>query len=422
MPKISKRLVDNLRPEPSGKDLFVWDSELKGFAVRVKPSGSAAYLVQYRNTEGRTRRLVLGKVGTLTPEEARILARDRLGEASKGADPSAERLEARGAQTVAEICDWYIEQAAKGALLGRGGRRIKASTLAMDKSRIETHVKPLLGRSTVNGLTMDDIEALQTQIAAGKSAKPRKGTARGGNAAGGCSVAARTVGMLRTIFEAALRKKLVKHNPATGVKKHAEGKHKRFLTLDEIVNLGQAMRDLEGIENRTGLAAIRALLLTGCRRMEILALPWAWLDVKGRCIRFEDTKSGAQLRPIGAAAVKHLAALPRKDDCPWVFPADRGEGHFVGLPRCLKRVCAKAGLVGVTIHALRHSFASIAAEMDFSELTIAGLLGHAVPGVTARYAHVPDSALVSAADRISARIVAALDGKGDADVIQFRSG
>ncbi len=143
-------------------------------------------------------------------------------------------------------------------------------------------------------------------------------------------------------------------------------------------------------ENPTALAAIRLLLLTGLRRMEALALRRAWVDGHARCIRFEDTKSGPQLRPIGAEAVKLIEAQPVRDGCPWVFPASHGDGHFVGLPKVLERICARAGLEGVTIHVLRHSFAATAAEMGFSELTIAGLLGHSVPGITARYAHVPE--------------------------------
>ena len=115
-----------------------------------------------------------------------------------------------------------------------------------------------------------------------------------------------------------------------------------------------------------------------------------------------------------------IKVLPLRDGCPWVFPASRGDGHFVGLPKALQRICAKAALEGVTLHVLRHSFAAAAAEMGFSELTIAGLLGHSVPGITARYAHVPDSALVAAADRVSARIALALDGKTDAEIIPLQ--
>jgi Arm DNA-binding domain len=136
MPKITKRLVDRLQPDDAGRDVFQWDAgdgALKGFGVRVKPSGVASYFVQYRNQEGRTRRLVLGRVGELTPDEARALAADKLKGVRKGADPSADRHVARTALTVAELCDLYLADA---------GERVKASTLAMDRSRIECHVKP----------------------------------------------------------------------------------------------------------------------------------------------------------------------------------------------------------------------------------------------------------------------------------------
>jgi integrase len=103
-----------------------------------------------------------------------------------------------------------------------------------------------------------------------------------------------------------------------------------------------------------------------------------------------------------------------------VFPAARGKGHLVGLPKVLERMCAKAGLHGVTVHVLRHTFGATAAtEMGFSELTIAGLLGHSVPGVTARYAHVADPALVAAADGVAAKVSAALNRVAVAQVISL---
>jgi integrase len=415
MPKITKRFVDTIRPGPIGRDVFAWDAgdgALKGFGVRVKPSGVASYLIQYRNREGRTRRLVLGRVGELTPDEARKFAADRLRDARKGADPSAERHAARGAITVGEICDLYLTDAKS---------RIKASTLAMDRSRIDCHVKPLLGGRAVAGLTQRDIERFQADIAAGKTARPRRKTGRSGKTTGGRGVAARAVGMLGTILEFAKRHGAVAENPARGVRRFPDNKRRRFLSPDELAALGAAMREAENNgENRTGIAAIRALLLTGCRRNEVLALPWTWLDANARCIRFEDSKSGAQIRPIGAGAAQYMASQPRRKDNPWVFPANHGGGHLIGLPRVLGRLCARAKLKNVTVHTLRHSFAATAAEIGFSTLTIAGLLGHSVPGVTARYAHVPDGTLLAAADRVSARIAAALEGQCEAVIISLR--
>ncbi|MSP48604.1 MAG: DUF4102 domain-containing protein [Alphaproteobacteria bacterium] len=413
MPKITKRLVESLRPDPSGRDVFVWDAgdgAIKGFGIRMKKSGIASYLVQYRTGEGRTRRLVIGKVEVLAPEEARSEARLRLAEVAKGGDPSAERRKIRGTITVSELCDLYLKMAADW---------VKASTLAMDGSRIETHVKPLLGRHSVAGLTSEDVVRMQADIAAGKTAKARKDSGRGGVATGGRGVAARTVGMLGTILEFARRQKLISVNPVRGVKRFPDEKSRRFLSEAEIKALSKAMVAAKA-ESATALGAIRALLLTGCRRNEILGLPRTWLDAPARCIRFGDTKEGAQLRPIGETAAKHLAAMSKYGDSPWVFPSTVGDGHLVGLPRVLGRLCKAAKIEDVTVHTLRHTFAALAAESGYSELTIAGLLGHKVPGVTARYAHVPDAALVAAAGAVSARMVAILDGRMDtAKVVQM---
>jgi integrase len=417
MPKLTKRVVDAIRPDRTGKDVFRWDAgdgALKGFGIRMKPSGAASYLVQYRNKEGRTRRLVIGKVGTLTPDEARNLAGDALRAVARGSDPSAERHAVRGAVTVSELCDLYMAET-KG--------RIKASTWSSDRSRIETHVKPLIGQFTVRSLTTADIERMKADIIAGKTARPRKMEGRGGIATGGAGVAARTLGMVVTILEYARKSlKLIRENPARDVKKPPDRKQRRFLTVEEMAKIGQAIREsqVEG-GNATALAAIRLLLLTGLRRMECLALRRAWVDGRAGCIRFEDTKSGPQLRPIGREAVKLIEAQPVGEGGPWVFPASHGDGHMVGLPKVLARICAQAGLEGVTVHMLRHSFAATAAEMGFSELTIAGLLGHSVPGITARYAHVPDSALIAAADRVATRIASALDGTTEAEVVTLRA-
>jgi integrase len=162
-------------------------------------------------------------------------------------------------------------------------------------------------------------------------------------------------------------------------------------------------------EHPTGLAAIRLMLLTGFRRMEALGLERCWFSRKEHCIRFPDTKSGAQIRVLGEAAMDCVAAQPGREGSPFVFPADWGAGHFIGVVRVLDRVCARAKLEDVTPHVLRHTFASVAGDLGFSELTIAGLLGHAARGVTQGYVHL-DTALVVAADTVAAEIVRLLDG------------
>ena len=156
-------------------------------------------------------------------------------------------------------------------------------------------------------------------------------------------------------------------------------------------------------EHPTGLAAIRLMLLTGFRRMEVLGLKRPWFSRSDHCIRFPDTKSGAQVRALGEAAMDCIEAQPTRAGSLFVFPADWGDGHFIGVVRVLDRICRKAKLEAVTPHVLRHTFASVAGDLGFSELTIAGLLGHSAHGVTQRYVHL-DTALVVAADRVSMEI------------------
>ena len=137
------------------------------------------------------------------------------------------------------------------------------------------------------------------------------------------------------------------------------------------------------------------------------------VDRHARCLRFKDTKSGKQFRPIGQSAFDFLATFQPKSAAAsdYVFAGSSKSGHFVGLPKAWSRVADRAEVADVSLHGLRHWFASAAAEMNYSELTIAGLLGHRVKGVTARYATAPDSALLAAADRVSARLLAALEGR-----------
>lgn len=408
MGKLTKRIVEALDAK-GGPDIFEWDTELRGFGVRARATGSKTYLVQYRNAEGRTRRLVLGKHGALTPDQARDLARQKLAAVARGEDPSEERRAMRHGMTVGELCDWYLEHARSGRILGRRRRPIKPTTLDMDQSRIDTHIRPLLGSRSIKGLTVWDIEGMQSAIVAGRTAKKRK--SRGGNTTGGPGVASRAVGTLRSIFGHATRVGLIEKNPAAGVRLIASTPKTRRLSFAELKLLGEALlkAEAEG-EHPTALAAIRLALLTGLRRMEILGLQHRWVYGQEGYIAYPDTKTGPQVRVIGAAAAALIDAQPRQPGSPYVFPADWGEGHFIGIVRVLDRVCALAGLTEVTPHVLRHTFASVAGNLNFSELTIKGLLGHSPRGVTQGYVHL-DYALVVAAEKVSAEIAAILAGK-----------
>lgn len=401
MSKITKRTVDAL-VATDGREAILWDSELKGFGVRANAGGAKTYLVQYRNQEGRTRKLALGRHGPLTPEQARRLAREKLGAVAKGDDPAEERRAMREGLTVAEVCDWYLENARSGRLLGRRRRPISPKTLDMDESRIERHIKPLLGTRSLHNLALWDIEGMQSAIVSGRTAKPRNG--RGGVTTGGPGVASRTVGTLRLALGHAIRAGLIEKNPATGARLVASTPKSRALSFAEIERLGAALAALAGEgEHPVGLAAVRLALLTGFRRMEVLGLQRAWVYGAEGYVRFPHTKAGPQIRPIGAPAAALIHAQSRRLGSPWVFPADVGDGHFIGLPRVFHRVCERADIQDATLHTLRHTFASVAGHLNFSEITIAGLLGHAARGVTRSYVHL-DRALVLAAGQVSTEL------------------
>jgi hypothetical protein len=140
MPKLTKRLIDAAHAEAAKGEVFLWDSEVKGFGLRVKPSGVKSFVLKYR-VSGQTKRYTVGKVGSpYTVDEARNAAADLLRDIRRGSDPGAAKAQARDGLTVADVCKWYLEQAGQGAVLGRCGSRIKASTLEMDGSRIQAHV------------------------------------------------------------------------------------------------------------------------------------------------------------------------------------------------------------------------------------------------------------------------------------------
>jgi integrase len=408
MPKLTKKIVDALQHEPD-RDVFAWDAEVRGFGVRLKPSGTRTFLIQYRNAERRSRRFVIGQYGILTVELARDLARKKLASVIDGGDPAAERRAAREGMTVAEVCDWYLEEAEAGRLLGRNRRPIKPSSVAGDHSRIEQHIRPLIGTRIVSHLKLADIERLQADIATGKTAREKR-PGRGGRTAGGAGVAGRAISTLRSLLNHARRLGIIEQSPANGVRVIASNRLKRRLSVGEVRHLGKVMAQMEREgEHPTALAAIRTMLLTGFRRMEVLAMRKAWIEPDDNCVAFPDTKSGAQMRAAGDAAITLLLSQGQRSASSFVFPADWGEGHFIGVVRVLDRVCARAGLEHVTPHVLRHTFASIAASLGFSELTISGLLGHGPRGVTQRYVHL-DAALVIAADQVAAEIARLLDG------------
>lgn len=411
MPKLTKKLIDAIEPPETGTEVM-WDTVISGFGVRTSSGGTRTYVLKYRTLEERlVRWLSIARVGDLTLDEARAEATKHRGDIARGGDPAGARSSARSAKTFGKLCDEYLKDCETRP------RPLRLTTLASHRSNIENHLRPALGNRLAKSIKLHDVERVQAEIATGKAAVRKPG--RGGVASGGEGAAARSIAVLGAILEFGRRNQDIDTNPAADVRKLPPKSRERFLSSEEIRRLGVAMRDaVNDGESRVGVSAVQFILLSGFRRNEALSLEPSFVDRSSQCARLPVTKTGRQTRAIGKAAIEALNAAP--SNAVWMFPAERGDGHFVGLPKVLAQLIARAEIEPASIHDLRRTFATVAVELGFSELVIAALLGHKTAGVTARYAKTPDKALLLAADAVSERIAVLLEGGAVADVVPIR--
>lgn len=410
--RIGLRHVRALQPGQT-----VWDASLPGFGARRQLGEAIAYVLKYRTVEGRQRWFTIGQHGApWTPETARQQARQLLGDIARRGDPASEKRAARKAQTVSELCDNYFSDATAGRLMTRRRSPKKTSTLATDLGRIERHIKPLLGRRTLRAVTREDVEAFMHDVAAGKTASRIKTKPRGlARVRGGRGTATRTVGLLGAIFAYAVRHRMRTDNPVRGVTRFADGMRRRRLSDAEYKVFGDALRQASAESIwPAAIAATRFLALTGWRSGEALGLRWQEIDLARRTATLGDTKTGRSVRPLSHAACDVLRSRSGLGDL--VFPATRGNGDVFmsGFKKLWKRI-AKLGELppDVTPHVLRHSFASLAADLGYSEPVIAALVGHQGRSTTSRYLHSADAVLLAAADAVADRS-AELIGEGRA--------
>ncbi len=410
MSKLTKRVVD--AADVREKDYFIWDDELPGFGLRVFASGKRSYLIQYRAL-GRTRRYTIGLHGIWTPETARQEAKAQLGRVARGDNPSEERQLDHQAMTVKELCTLYLKDLNAGLILGKGGRPKKATTIVTDTGRIERHIMPLIGARRVKDLTKADINKVLKDIMAGKTRVSVKTKKLRGKAIvrGGAGTATRTVGLLGGILTYAVDAGIIDRNPAHGIKKPKDNVRKRRLSEAEYRTLGIMLREAaENEKYAMTVEIIRQIALTGCRRSEMISLMWSEADTEASCLRLEDSKEGESIRPIGLPVVEYLEQRRKGAEGTYVFPGQGEDNAFGSFPNHWEQLFKDSPLSDVTPHVLRHSFASIANDLGFTEVTIAALVGHSKGSVTSKYIHTLDTALIMAADTISGYIQGLLDG------------
>ena len=270
---------------------------------------------------------------------------------------------------------------------------------------------------------------MRNAVAAGKTAeKAKRGEKRrrGSMATGGNGVAAQCVALVGAIFAFGRARGLCSENPARGVKKAPVRKVERFLSQAEMARLAEAI-DAEALRsgNPYPAAAIKLLLLTGCRRGEIVNLCWEHVDFERECLRLPESKTGAKVVYLNGPARALLQELPRMTNNPRVIPGMRADSANASIEKAWLRVRKAAGLADVRLHDLRHSFASVGAAGGLSLPIIGALLGHKHATTTARYAHLSADPLRAANNVVGARIAAAMSRKSDAansaDVVTLRS-
>jgi len=384
---LSAAKLQHLKPPADGV-VELWDAHVRGLCLRLFASGRASWTFRYRLRDGGGRKRVgLGEYPTIGLAEARRRA-DRLrGEVSGGADPAGERRAAPEAVTVARLVERYMAEEIAPAR--------KPATVALYRRYFARHVIPAIGERRARDLSHSDVAKLHRAIGARAQV-----------------TANRVASLIGSLFNWAGRAGEVPRgmNPARDVGHFREQARERYLSADEFVRLGDALREAEG-RFPAGVAAIRLLLLTGCRVGEILHLRWSEVDRERGLLLLADSKTGRKPVVLNAAAVDVLAALPRIGS--FVIPGDDPERPRADLNRPWRMVAKLAQLDGVRLHDLRHSFASVGAGLGLGLPIVGRLLGHTVPSTTARYAHLDADPPRRASDQIGKSIAAAL-GERDA--------
>jgi integrase len=406
--QITKRLIDSLKPRES--EYFVWDSALAGYGVRIQTTGAISYVVKYRAGSGRaapTRRLTLAKVGTITPDEARTLAKKILGSVAHGADPAAQRAADKRASTLAEVAEQFLTEHVEA--------KRSASSAGSYRDLLERLAFPEIGKRKADKVTSAEIQRLHSKNAH----TPYQ--------------ANRLLRVLSSLFTFAAKAHVVPagFNPCRGIEYFPEEGRERYLTTPELALIGEAIREAETVglpysvdeakptakhapkegSRRTVIGphaagALRLLIFTGARLREILHLKWDQIDFERGLLLLPTSKTGKKTIVLNAPALAVLNDLPKTGS--FVIAGTSPDKPRSDLKKPWKAVSKQAGLTGVRIHDLRHTHASVGAGAGLGLPIIGKLLGHTQSATTQRYAHLDNDPLKRASEHIGSRLAAAM--------------
>ena len=374
--RLTKRSVDAL--PPSDKDTVFWDRDLAGFGVRVLPSGRKVFVVQSRGPKG-SKRVSLGRYGKLTPDQARNTAAAVIDRIKQGEAPSPESV---GPVTVEKLAERF--------LTAHVAAHCKPNTQALYRGVMNNHVVPALGDMPVESVERSDVIGLHREL----HATPQQANL--------------VVQVFSRMMSLAESWELIPagSNPCRGIRLYKRRSRERFLAPDEVKRLGRVLVEAEkdGSMWPGIIAAVRLLMLTGCRRSEILSLRWDDVDRTAGVIRLRDSKTGPRVVPLTRAVKRVLDGIERAPGTNHVIVGQRFGKPLVKFTTHWNAIRARAGLDDVRLHDLRHSYASRALALGESLPTIGKLLGHRKVATTAKYAHLVRDAEKAAAARVGASI------------------
>jgi integrase len=369
--KLTKRQVESVEPHAQ-QEVFVWDSELKGFGLRVFPTGRRTYFVQYRNQFARTRRKKIGVHGILTAEQAREEAKKILGDVAKGDDPSENRGIAQSKKNMAELAHEYLEVYAK---LHKGQKSCKD-----DERRINNVILLKLGTKKIEEVTSKCLQELHREF------KDRPYEAN------------RLMALLSKMFSLAIQWRWISENPAKGVEKYHEEKRQRWLNDEELDRL---LKVLAQYHNQDVPNVIRLLILTGSRMSEVLNAVWEQFDLQ-KGVWSKPSHSTKQKRfehvPLSSQTLQLLFKMKKSSNSIFLFPGKVEGKPIHTIKKAWHTIRTRAELPEVRLHDLRHAYASHLVSSGLSLSIVGKLLGHTQAATTQRYAHLADEPLRAATE------------------------
>ena len=388
--KLTKRTVEAIQPVAK-KDVVVWDSELPGFGVRVKPSGVRSYIVQYRNEHGRSRRGTIGRHGKLTLDQARKQAKQLFASVMAGSDPVSEKRTSREAPHMNDLLDRFIRD--------HVNVHNKPGTQELYKLIIRKHIRPALGKTKVAAVTRQDIGNLHRKM----FKTPRQANL--------------VLSVLSKMFNLAevWGMRPDGSNPTRLIKRYPENRRERFCSDEELGRLWAALDRAghEQTEKPVVIAAVILLMLTGCRLSEIIGLRWDDVNFKGCRLNIREAKAGGRWQTVGSGTMAFLADLPRHEASPWVLPhytdASKHLPDYI-LKKKWRRIRKMAGLEDVRLHDLRHTVGTYAGQTGANSFLIRDKLGHKTIAMTNQYVNYSHDPQKQLSDSVEARILAARPG------------